>query len=187
MNQTILISLVFLIVCLIVFGIIKLVCRPIKTLTAILLVLPTIATCGIVLIIYKLIHGAPVMPSSQSTIYKSQSFYDDTVLDSTSKKSEKSSKKKAASSYTDNFGKTTYYDESGNSIASGIKNAFGETTYTDSKGNYAGESIDNGIGRTTYTDKDGNVTSSNTNYLGEENFENGTTTTNDNFGNKYYH
>lgn len=83
MNQPILISLVFLIIFLIVFGIIKLVCRPIKTLTAILLVLPTITTCGIVLIIYKLIHGAPVMPSYQSKIYKSQSFYDD-VLDYTS-------------------------------------------------------------------------------------------------------
>ena len=68
-----------------------------------------------------------------------------------------------------------------------ITNAFGETTYTDFEGNYAGESIDNGIGRTTYTDKDDNVTSSNTNYLVEENFENRTTTTNDNFGNKYYH
>ena len=38
-----------------------------------------------------------------------------------------------------------------------------------------------------YTDASGNTTISNTNYAGEETFDDGTTTSSDSFGNKYYH
>lgn len=74
--------------------------------------------------------------------------------------------KKPASSHTDNFGKITY---------------------TDSTRNYVGQSVNNGHGQNTYTDANENITTSNTNYAGEETFDDGTTTSSDSFGNKYYH
>lgn len=74
--------------------------------------------------------------------------------------------KKPASSHTDNFGKTTY---------------------TDSTGNYVGQSVNNGHGQNTYTNANENITTSNTNYAGEETFDDGTSTSSDSFGNKYYH
>ena len=46
--------------------------------------------------------------------------------------------------------------------------------------------FNNGLGQTTYTDKDGNITTSNTNYLGDEEFSDGTTAKKDAFGNKNY-
>ena len=52
--------------------------------------------------------------------------------------------KKPASSHTDNFGKTTYYDEQGNYMGEGFTNAFVDSTYTDSTGNYVGQSVNNG-------------------------------------------
>lgn len=65
--------------------------------------------------------------------------------------------------------------------------AFGETTYTDSKGNYVGQSVNNSYGQNTYTNANENITTSNTNYAGEETFDDGTTTSSDSFGNNYYH
>lgn len=45
------------------------------------------------------------------------------------------------------------------------------------------------FGKTTYTDstENENITTSNTNYDGEETFDDGTSTSSDSFGNKYYH
>ena len=79
---------------------------------------------------------------------------------------EKLKLKKPASSHTDNFGKITY---------------------TDSTGNYVGQSVNNGHVQNTYTDANENITTSNTNYAGEETFDDGPTTSSDSFGNKYYH
>lgn len=95
--------------------------------------------------------------------------------------------KKPASSHTDNFGKTTYYDEQGNYMGEGFTNAFGKTTYTDSTGNYVGKSVNNGHGQNTYTNVNENITTSNPNYAGKETFDDGNATSSDSFGNKYYH
>ena len=52
---------------------------------------------------------------------------------------------------------------------------------------YAGEALNNGLGQTAYLDKDENIIDvSNTNYLGEETFSDGTTTKTNSSGNKYY-
>lgn len=81
-------------------------------------------------------------------------------------------------------------------IASGIiklifkpikTSAFGETTCTDSTGNYVGQSVNNGHVQNTYTNANENITTSNTNYAGKETFDDGTITSSDSFGNKYYH
>lgn len=53
MEGTIIGILTFVIIFLIAFGIIKLIFKPIKTSTALLLTLPAISTCGIALLIYK--------------------------------------------------------------------------------------------------------------------------------------
>lgn len=74
-----------------------------------------------------------------------------------------------------------------NKPASSHTDNFGETTYTDSTGNYVGQSVNNGHGQKIYTDANENITTSNTNYAGEETFDDGTTTSSDSFGNKYYH
>ena len=74
--------------------------------------------------------------------------------------------KKPASSHTDNFGKITY---------------------TDSTGNYVGQSVNNGHGQNTSTNANENITTNNTNYADEEIFDDGTSTSSDSFGNKYYH
>lgn len=72
-------------------------------------------------------------------------------------------------------------------MGEGFTNAFGETTYTDSTGNYVGQSVNNGHGQKIYTDANENITTSNTNYAGEETFDDGKATSSDSFGNKYYH
>lgn len=71
-------------------------------------------------------------------------------------------------------------------IDSSLDNGFGKKTLLDAEGDYAGEAHDNNLGATMYTDKDDNTITSNTNYLGEETFPDGTTTKTDSSGNKYY-
>lgn len=179
--------LVILISLLLFFGVFKLikkVCSPIRTVSAIFLTIITIPTCGIAIVIYKLFHGAIVTSSySKYNTYSS----DVNDYDFSKKVDKKKEKKKVARSYTDNFGKTTFYDDTGNIIGEGYTDASGKTRYKDSNSNYVGESYDNGMGDSIYTSKDGNVVTSTTNYLGDNNFSDGTTTTSDNFGNKYYH
>ena len=79
----------------------------------------------------------------------------------------------------------TYYDKEGNLMGASLDNGFGKETFTDSEGNYVGSSFDNGLGSTTYTGKDGKVVFSNTNYLGDENFSDGTVSRKDS-SSKYY-
>ncbi len=188
MEGTIIGILTFVIIFLIAFGIIKLIFKPIKTSTALLLTLPTIATCGIALLIYKLFRNANYGTGGTSNVYTSPTYSGNNLENFELKETETLKPKKPASSHTDNFGKTTYYDEQGNYIGEGFTNDFGETTYTDSTGNYVGQSVNNGYGQNTYTNANGNITTSNTNYAGEETFDDGaTTTSSDSFGNKYYH
>ena len=163
MEETILTILVVFIISLGVFGLIKLVCKPIKTTTAILLIVPTVVTCGIALFIYKSYRftGFSGKKTFNNKTYSNINFNEELPQDA--KKKEKS--KKAARAFTDVSGKTMYYDE---------------------KGDYVAESFNNGLGQTTYQDKDGNITTSTTDYLGEENFQDGTKTKTDSNGNKYY-
>lgn len=71
-------------------------------------------------------------------------------------------------------------------IGASLDNGYGQKNFTDEEGNYAGTSTSNTLGNTIYTDKDGNITSSNTNYKGDEAFEDGTTARKDSSGNTYY-
>lgn len=167
---------------------IKKVCQPIKTITAILLVIPTVATCGIALLIYKFFRNSFEVTSyhgknssSHANAYSSAS-YDIPTFD----ESKKIEKKKPARAFTDVSGKTAYYDDEGNLIGSSTDNGFDKKIFTDNEGNYIGEGLNNGLGQTIYTDKDGNITSSNTNYRGDEEFSDGTTAKKDSSGNMYY-
>lgn len=184
MEGTIIGILTFVIIFLIAFGIIKLIFKPIKTSTALLLTMPTIATCGIALLIYKFFRNANY---GTSNIYTSPTYSENNLTNFELNETEELKPKKPASSHTDNFGITTYYDEQGNYIGEGFTNAFGETTYKDSTENYVGQSVNNGYGQNTYTNTNENITTSNTNYAGEETFDDGTTTSSDSFGNNYYH
>lgn len=178
MESSIVYILVILCICLGVYFLIKKVCYPIKTSKAIMLVLPTIASCGIVLIIYKLSKGVYSSKSNYS------SDYDYPIYEEEKKEKEST---KVSSSYTDNFGNTTYYDEVGNVVARGKSNVFGESVVTDNDGNYVGSSFNHGNGRTSYMDKDGNVVNSSlTNQSGEEVFNDGGVAKGDDFGNKRY-
>ncbi len=168
-----------------VFGLIKLVCKPIKTTTAILLVVPTVVTCGIALFIYKSFRysGFSAKRTFNNNTYTNIP-YNDELFKETPKKEKN---KKAASAFTDVSGKTMYYDEEGDLIGSSIQTGNGKTTFIDEKGDYASEALNNGLGQTAYLDKDGNIIDvSNTNYLGEETFSDGTTTKTNSSGNKYY-
>lgn len=158
--------LTFVIIFLIAFGIIKLIFKPIKTSTALLLTLPAISTCGIALLIYKFFRNASYGTGGTSNIYTSKNYSGTMPTNFELNEAEKLKPKKTASSYTDNFGKTTY---------------------TDSTGNYVGKSVNNGYGQNTYTNVNEIITTSNTNYAGEETFDDGTSTSSDSFGNKYYH
>lgn len=172
--------LVILCICVGVYFLIKKVCYPIKTIKAIMLVLPTIASCGIVLIIYKLSKGVYSSKSNYSSANYDYPVYDE-------EKKEENESVKVSSSYTDNFGNTTYYDETGNVVAKGKSNAFGDSVITDNDGNYVGSSFNHGNGRTSYMDKEGNVVNSSlTNQMGEEVFDEGGVTRGDDFGNKRY-
>lgn len=108
-----------------------------KTTTAILLVVPTIVSCGGAIFVYNVLRGSftGVNYSNSATINTNFN------VEQAPKKEEK---KKVGRSFTDSCGKTMYYD------------------------------------------KDGNTITSNTNYLGEETFPDGTTTKTDSSGNKYY-
>lgn len=183
--NTIITIIIVAIISLGAYFIIKKVCQPIKTLTAILLVIPTVATCGIALLIYKFFKNTIEVTSYKeksstdtSTTYQAQ-LYNDSI-------SKKEKKKKVTRSFTDVSGKTAYYDEEGNLVASSIDNGFGQKNFTDSEGNYVATSISNNLGSTTYTDKDGNITSSITNYKGDEAFTDGTVAKKDSSGNTYY-
>ena len=160
MKEHIFTIIIILIIFIPVFMLIKHSCYPIKTLPAILLTPLSIATCGIAIVIYKFIKGQyGVTSTTNYSSHMGNNYYEPI-------EEKKEEKKKVARSYTDNFGKTRYKD---------------------SNSNYVGESYDNGIGDSIYTSKDGNVVTNTTNYLGDNNFSDGTTTTSDNFGNKYYH
>ena len=180
--------LIVLVISVAEFFLIKLVCKPIKTMTAILLLVPTAATCGIALLIYKFFRTSmelsisPKVSSSSNSSNYTPNLSFGTLNTDVSKKN----KKKVSRSFTDSFGKTLYYDEEDNIMGGSMDNGYGKTIFTDASGNYAGEGFDNGMGHTTYTDKDGNITTSNTNYAGDENFSDGTTARKDSFGNKYY-
>lgn len=181
MKEHIFTIIIILIIFIPVFMLIKHSCYPIKTLPAILLTPLSIATCGIAIVIYKFIKGQyGVTSTTNYSSYESNNYYEPI-------EEKKEEKKKVARSYNDNFGKTTFYDDTGNIIGEGYTDASGKTRYKDSNSNYVGESYDNGMGDSIYTSKDGNVVTNTTNYLGDDNFSDGTTTTSDNFGNKYYH
>ena len=179
--DNILLIIIIILISLGVFWLIKSVCKPISTLTAVLLVIPTVLTCGVVLFIYRAFKNSYVSSSSNisSSNKYSTDFYD--VNDN----SMGSEDKKPARAYDDGFGKTTYYDKEGNLMGASLDNGFGKETFTDSEGNYVGSSFDNGLGSTTYTGKDGKVVFSNTNYLGDENFSDGTVSRKDS-SSKYY-
>ena len=162
-----------------VFKLIKAVCNPIKTSTAIILIIPTVATCGIALLIYKFFRNTFEIASYAG---KSNSKSTNIPYENV----EVPKKKKVSRLFTDVSGKTPYYDEEDNLIGVSIDNGFGKKVFTDSTDNYAGESFDNGLGHTTYTDSEGNITPSEKNYLGEETFSDGTTTKTDSSGNRYY-
>ena len=164
-----------------VFKLIKAVCNPIKTSTAIILIIPTVATCGIALLIYKFFRNTFEISS-----YAGKSNSKNTNIPYENVEVPKKKKKKVSRSFTDVSGKTSYYDEEDNLMGVSIDNGFGKKVFTDSTGNYVGESFDNGLGHTTYTDSEGNITSSEKNYLGEETFSDGTTTKTDSSGNRYY-
>lgn len=187
LEGTIIGILTFVIIFLIAFGIIKIIFKPIKTSTALLLTLPTIATCGIALLIYKFFRNANYGTGGTSNIYTSPTYSENNLTNFELKETEELKPKKPASSHTDNFGKTNYYDEQGNYMGEGFTNTFGEITYTDSTGNYVGQSVNNGYGQNTYTNANENITTSNTNYASEDTFDDGTSTSSDSFGNKYYH
>lgn len=184
--NTVIMLIIIAIISLGVYFLIKKVCAPIKTITAILLIIPTVSTCGIALLIYKFLRnsievtGSPAKNSSSRTTYQAP-VYNDQVSEKT-----KTKKKKAARSFDNGFGKTTYYDEEGNMMGASFDNGYGQKNFTDEEGNYAGTSNSNTLGNTIYTDKDGNITSSNTNYKGDEAFEDGTTARKDSSGNTYY-
>lgn len=162
-----------------VFKLIKAVCNPIKTSTAIILIIPTVATCGIALLVYKFFRNTFEIAS-----YAGKSNSKSTNIPYENLKVPK--KKKVSRSFTDVSSKTSYYDEEDNLMGVSIDNGFGKKVFTDSTGNYAGESFDNELGHTTYTDSEGNITPSEKNYLGEETFSDGTTTKTDSSGNRYY-
>ncbi len=166
MEGTIIGILTFVIIFLIAFGIIKLIFKPIKTSTALLLTLPAISTCGIALLIYKFFKNASYGTGGTSNIYTSKNYSGTMSTNFELNEAEELKPKKPASSHTANFG---------------------ETTYTDSSGNYVGQSVNNGHVQNTYTNANENITTSNTNYAGEETFDDGTITSSDSFGNKYYH
>ena len=182
MNESILTIIIVVLVSLGVFGLIKLICKPIKTKTAILLVIPTVATCGIALFIFKAFRGNHVMSNNSLNNYSNVSYDDIPTFDEL----EKEKKKKPSRAFTDVSGKTSYYDDEGNFMGVSTDNGHGKMTFTDAEGNYIGEGFNNGLGKTIYTDKDGNITSSNTNYRGDEAFSDGTTARDDSSGNTYY-
>lgn len=187
MDESLLTIFVVCIISFVVFLIIKAVCKPIKNITAILLVIPTITTCGIALLIYKSftnIHAGYGSKYSSST--KNNTYDDNYFNDDDNNSSKKTAKKKPARSHTDAFGKTTFFDENGDYMGEGITDKFGKTIYTNETGDYAGESFNNGHGQTIYTDKDGNIITGNSNYLGDETFSDGTYSQKDSSGNKNY-
>lgn len=121
MEGTIIGILTIVIIFLIAFGIIKLTFKPIKTSTALLLTLPTIATCGIALLIYKFFRNANY---GTSNVYKSPTYSGNNLANFELNETKELKPKKPASRHTDNFGKTTYYDEQGNYMGEGFTNAF---------------------------------------------------------------
>lgn len=182
--ETIIIIILIGIISFWVFKVIKKVCNPIKNITAIILVVPTVATCGIALLIFKILRSSFVMGGSyNSTTNSSSASYIDIPSFDEPKKKEK---KKVAKSMDNGFGKTTYYDDEGNIMGSSMDNGFGKSTYYDDEGNYAGEELDSGLGHTVYTDKDCNTISSTKDYRGDKTYSDGTRESSDSSGNKYY-
>lgn len=117
MSESILTIIIVAIISLGVFGFIKLVCKPIKTVTVILLVIPTAATCGIALLVYKFFRNTFEVSSYSVKSFSSNpsptTFYDE----SSHTEVKKSKNKKPTSSFTDVSGNTTYYDEEGDFIS----------------------------------------------------------------------
>lgn len=183
--STVIMLVIIAIISIGIYFLIKKVCAPIKTITAILLIIPTVASCGIVLLIYKFLRNSIEVTGSPAKHSPSRTTYQAPVYNDQESKKTKT-KKKATRSFDDGFGKITYYDEEGNMIGASLDNGYGQKNFTDEEGNYAGTSTSNTLGNTIYTDKDGNITSSNTNYKGDEAFEDGTTARKDSFGNTYY-
>ena len=188
MSENFLIIIVVFAVSLGVFGLIKLICRPIKTITAILLIIPTVATCGVALLIFKFFKNNYELSSYFGNTSYNNNNYSTTSYNNIPSfdKPKQTENKKPKRSFTDAFGKTTYYDDEGKYMGTSMDNGFGKTTFTDAENNYIGEGFDDGMGRTTYTDKDGNITFSNTNYCGDETFSDGTISKKDSSGNTYY-
>lgn len=152
MEETI---ITILIVIALIFKLIKAVCNPIKTSTAIILIIPTVTTCGIALLIYKFFRNTFEIAS-----YAGKSNSKSTNIPYENVEVTKKKKKKVSRLFTDVSGKTSYYDEEDNLMGVSIDNGFGKKVFTDSTGNYARESFDNGLGHTTYTDSEGNITPS---------------------------
>lgn len=180
MERTIITIIIVLIISFIIFKIIKSVCKPINNLTAILLIIPTTATCGLALLIYKFLRNSIEVGNYKST--NSSDNYDIPTYE----EPKKEKNKKTSKAVTDSSGKTTYYDEVGNIIGTSVDNGLGKTTYTDSEGNYVGESLNNGTGSSIYTDINGNVISSTTDYQGNEIYSDGTIGKKDSSGNTNY-
>lgn len=155
MEETIITILIVIALSFGIFKLIKAVCNPIKTSTAIILIIPTVATCGIALLIYKFFRNTFEISS-----YAGKSNSKSTNIPYENVEVPKKKKKKPSRSFTDVSGKTSYYDEEDNLMGVSIDNGFGKKVFTDPTGNYAGESFDNGLEHTTYTDSEGNITSS---------------------------
>ena len=102
MSEAVITIIVIAVISLGAFKLIKSVCKPIKNITAILLVVPTVATCGIALLIFKFFRGSFDFSSYSGnknyTSNNSTTSYDDIP---TFDKPSKSKNKKPARSFTD--------------------------------------------------------------------------------------
>lgn len=184
--STVIMLVIIAIISIGIYFLIKKVCAPIKTITAILLIIPTVASCGIALLIYKFLKNSIEVTGSPTKHSPSRTIYQAPVHNEQESEKAKTKNKKATRSFDDGFGKTAYYDEEGNMIGASLDNGYGQKNFTDEEGNYASTSNSNTLGNTIYTDKAGSVTSSNTNYKGDETFEDGTVAKKDSSGNTYY-
>lgn len=129
MNKSIYIIILVVLLSFAVYKIIKKLCYPIKTTTAILLVVPTIVSCGGAIFVYNVIRGSFTGVNCSSGATTDTNFN----VEQAPKKEEK---KKVWRSFTDSCGKTMYYDKDGNTNYLGEETfPDGTTTKTDSSGN----------------------------------------------------
>lgn len=129
MNKSIYIIILVVLLSFAVYKIIKKLCYPIKTTTAILLVVPTIVSCGGAIFVYNVLRGSFTGVNYSNSVTTDTNFN----VEQAPKKEEK---KKVGRSFTDSCGKTMYYDKDGNTNYLGEETfPDGTTTKTDSSGN----------------------------------------------------